>query len=569
MLPPNNMRNISCGAAEWLLVDSLVADPSDCDRAGVALNSLQLDPGSWRESTASRVVRWCPVEAKCAGGLAETARPVPCVAPPCNASVVSVSNASCALGHIGPLCETCGTNYFSVGADDLCQQCTGNEAAVIIGTLVGFTALVVLCLYVVAQFDGPRWANVKRPRLSWARGVWVRHADSMHIRFRILISLIQVIRSVNFSGGARLPPAFGSLLRVFGLVELDLPALLPFSCIFPFNFHGKLVMLTTTPVCIVYHLFLAANIAAKCQKRRLYDLCSFVGFFLMFTMYNIAMTSSFHFLSCSSPRGLLPLYGESNLRYLNADPSISCDQTMYLTMRNYAIAMIFMIGFGVPTFFGLVLFAERQAFRILRDGVPAARPSGKGNLFVRCLTCYGRAFSNRGNMPYKTPFGRGEGPQTPEAAQEYLRTDAWPAWYLAMPYKPKRFWWEVVECWRKANLAGTPVFLIHGSSEQARVILVFLGLWWLAMALAKPFLRASDALLAHLSHALIFATFAYGKYLEGLVPEPLADGVFSAWLLGILLLAFALERKSGERDVDAQGKGSTTQDGARKEIVNV
>jgi len=67
-------------------------------------NILDLNPGYWRMSNdSSNIIECSNKESNCLGGTA---------------------NFACALGHIGPLCESCDiVNNYSVAADYKCGRC--------------------------------------------------------------------------------------------------------------------------------------------------------------------------------------------------------------------------------------------------------------------------------------------------------------------------------------------------------------------------------------------------------------------------------------------------------------
>jgi hypothetical protein len=65
---------------------------------------------------------------------------------------------------------------------------------------------------------------------------------------------------------------------------------------------------------------------------------------------------------------------EDGSSYLKADLSLSCDTDAYTGWLAYATAMVFVYPLGIPAFYFVVVFINRQAIldaEVLEDGEPA------------------------------------------------------------------------------------------------------------------------------------------------------------------------------------------------------
>ena len=80
-----------------------------------------------------------------------------------------------------------------------------------------------------------------------------KHAKTFGTRFKILISLVQVVNGVGLVVSIRWPPFFLELMLILRLFAFDinLPELMSLSCLFPVNYYGTLTTKTAFPIGIV------------------------------------------------------------------------------------------------------------------------------------------------------------------------------------------------------------------------------------------------------------------------------------------------------------------------------
>lgn len=105
-------------------------------------------------------------------------------------------------------------------------------------------------------------------------------AERLNMRFRILISLYQILTGLGFVFSIPYPAAYKSLLRVLDLANLDFIDMMPLSCSLPLNFYGTLVLRTLLPLAVLAALYATAR-ASKALASR----CSSAGFLLIFLIY--------------------------------------------------------------------------------------------------------------------------------------------------------------------------------------------------------------------------------------------------------------------------------------------
>ena len=105
-----------------------ICEPCDeeraaCDRPGISLRTLPLEPGFWRVSETSVELRACPTPESCIGGTVCSANRT---SPNCNADNL------CEVGHRGPLCLVCERKCIESSAREVSKpaSCSARTNAV-------------------------------------------------------------------------------------------------------------------------------------------------------------------------------------------------------------------------------------------------------------------------------------------------------------------------------------------------------------------------------------------------------------------------------------------------------
>ena len=173
-------------------------------------------------------------------------------------------------------------------------------------------------------------------------------------------------------------PFYDDLMTAFSFLSLDFVNLAPLGCVFPANFHVKLVLRTAVPLGVVLALagLHAANewrlrrLAAKCRpsvaaKARgsrltwLSDHGVTAAFFLIFLIYPSNSAAILSFFQC------FPV--DDGHSYLRRDFSIDCDGDAHRAMTYYALAMVLIYPLGVPLLYWATFRAHGSALRMLRS----------------------------------------------------------------------------------------------------------------------------------------------------------------------------------------------------------
>jgi hypothetical protein len=107
---------------------------TECNRLGVALDSLPVAVGMWRQSSTSLHVRRCATLSS--GGVNGTYTT-------CLGGDISAGDAQCAKGYKGPLCELCEAQYYG-GKGASCTACPSSPVTALLLPLGALAAALVL-----------------------------------------------------------------------------------------------------------------------------------------------------------------------------------------------------------------------------------------------------------------------------------------------------------------------------------------------------------------------------------------------------------------------------------------
>jgi len=385
-------RNASTGAftCEECLSTHEVASlkMTDCSAPGTTLEALPLQPGFWRQSNRSRLVRACEVEGVCIGG--------------------SDVRIQCNGSHTGPLCDLCKEGFYG-GRGKPCEECEGDVAVTIalpVACIVVALLLIVLLLHryerrvvdaalnivdvagsrvdadkgkidVADALQGaalvspppspPSASSDSKPKRMLAQ--IVRRISNLGVKLRILISLVQVITQLGVTFDVQYPPFFTDLLSYISLVNLSV-GLLPFACVLEWvrmnNFYFELLTKTLMPLTFCLMLTGTAKVLRSCDGPRgklsgWSDACDNLWFFTLFLMYPSICSTIFQFFVIDVFDG----DGEERVELLRVDRSIDTTTDLYYAFFIYDIFMLCLFPIGVPLYYASIFFRNRHELREL------------------------------------------------------------------------------------------------------------------------------------------------------------------------------------------------------------
>ena len=277
----------------------------------------------------------------------------------------------------------------------------------------------------------------------------------------------------QFSGvvNVQYPPAYEKFLAALSVVNLNLGSILSLSCVMETNFYARLVLATMAPVAVLGALVITYRASMVRNGHSIHAMWVArkkhisVGLFLLFVVYSSVSYTIFQTFVCD------PL--DSGITYLRADYDLVCLTTTHVQFMTYAGIMVLVYPVGIPAVFAWVLF-------INRDGIKSVEDTTHGNRV----------------------------PPESEAIK-----DLW------APYKPSRYYYEVIECGRRIALTGLVVFIYPGSTAQVAIEALLAFVFSSLSEIISPFAEPLDAWLYRSGTWVIFL----GMYLALLLKMDATD----------------------------------------------
>ena len=278
-----------------------------------------------------------------------------------------------------------------------------------------------------------------------------------------LLGRLYLLNTVSFSqftsvANVAYPDIYQRLLDALDVFTFDLSWVLSAACVIDVDFHDRLLMATIGP--IITLLFLAATYSMATRINRggpealqvIWN--KHVSMVLLLTLLVYSSVSSVLFMSyaCDELED-----GEDGKNYLRADYRIQCDSPKHRGFQVYAGFMIVVYTLGVPAFYGVLLFRDRKILRHDQAG-------------------------------------------REESARVKSTSDLW------TPYKPSRFYYEVIECGRRVLLAGVVVFIYPNTAAQIAISLLMAFFFAVMSEALAPYASEWDTWLSRIGHAVVYVS---------------------------------------------------------------
>lgn len=226
------------------------------------------------------------------------------------------------------------------------------------------------------------------------------------------------------------PDVYERFLSVLNLVNMNLGIILSVSCVVETNFYSRLIFATMGPLVVLGALAATYTVSrsrnqhspAGMQAAKHKHLS--IALFIMLVVYSSVSFNIFQTFFCETL--------DDGTDYLRADYSLTCSEDLHTAMKVYAGLMIFVYPIGIPAVFAWWLISNRNDLLKVEVGPTANVLAGANSL--------DHLQSMRG---------------------------------LWGPYKPHRYYFEVVECGRRIVLTGLAVFINPGSASHVALEVVF------------------------------------------------------------------------------------------------
>ena len=249
-----------------------------------------------------------------------------------------------------------------------CESCSSDGTAAAANVKVPWEFIVFLCCL------GLIFILVMRKQAKQLRHMTTTEEKMLHLRrnhkktvigslstkFKILISMYQILSQFENLLQVRFPPIFENFTRQLGeIFNLDFLSMVKVGCIVETNFYTKLLVTTITPIALSLMIFgftWLKMLCLKTEELKMHALDRAMATFLVLTymvFVSVSMTI-FYTFGCRT-------YGDNPERFLALDQSISCDTEKHKNYMIYASVMIFVYPIGITTLYLLLLWSNRQA----------------------------------------------------------------------------------------------------------------------------------------------------------------------------------------------------------------
>ncbi len=292
--------------------------------------------------------------------------------------------------------------------------------------------------------------------------------------------------SAQFTSVANIafPNVYEDFLDVLDVFNFDINWILSAGCFIDADFHDRLLISTTAPVVALFFLAGTYCVASRINRgdagalQIIWNKHVSTVLLLTFLVYSSVSATLFSAFACDEL--------DDGKNYLRADYRIECDSSKHRAIQVYAGFMIAVYAVGIPAFYGLLLFWNRDELK-------------------------------------------SDQPQREYSARATAIFDLW------SPYKPSVFYYEVIECGRRILLAGVAVFIYPNTAAQIAVTLMMAFFFVVASEVLAPYESNWDTWVSRMGHAVIFTSMYVALLLKVDVSDERTGSqkVFEAFLVTV------------------------------------
>ena len=285
------------------------------------------------------------------------------------------------------------------------------------------------------------------------------------------------------------PGVYRAFLSGIDAINFDLGFMLSTGCLWSdLDFHDRLLTDTIGPLAILallgvtYAVALHRNADSGIivrEKIRNKHLSSML--LLVFLVYSSASSAVFRMFACDSL--------DDGKTYLRADYRILCADAKHRALQVYAAIMIFVYPVGIPLLYAGLLYRHRKVLSDAKSSKSIAKPIA----------------------------------------------DLWE------PYRPRFFYYEVVECVRRVVLTGVVVFIYPNDAAQIAITLFNTFFFFVVSEVLSPYQSISDMWLSRGGHLVIYFSLFDALLLKVDVSEERSESQHAfAWVLVALHAAMVV-----------------------------
>ncbi|CAM9115923.1 unnamed protein product, partial [Laminaria digitata] len=248
------------------------------------------------------------------------------------------------------------------------------------------------------------------------------------------------------------PGVYQTLLSGLNSINLDLGFVVSAGCLWSgIDFHDRLLAGTIWPfgvlglLAVTYGVALSRNSGSDDSVREnIRNKHLTAVLLLLFFVYPSVSSTVFRMFACD------PL--DDGEEYLRADYRIICTDAKHRDLQVYAAIMIAVYPVGIPLLFGVLLYRHRAVLSDARANKAAAQSIAS----------------------------------------------------LWAPYRPSRFYYEVIECARRIMLTGAVVFIYPNDTAQIAITIMNSFFFFVVSEVLSPYESVADTWVSRSGHVLIF-----------------------------------------------------------------
>ena len=249
------------------------------------------------------------------------------------------------------------------------------------------------------------------------------------------------------------PGVYQDFLNAIDIINFDLGSVLAAGCMWTgIDFHDRLVVSTIGPLVVVAFLAMTYEIAVRRSVASSDDTVAekilhkhqTALLLVTFLVYSLVSSIVMQTYACETL--------DDGIEYLRADYRIHCTDAKHKIFEVYAGIMVFVYPVGIPLLYAVLLFQRRD---VLADA-------------------------------------------------DADKTIAQPIAGLWEPYRPERFYYEVIECGRRFLLTGVVVFIFPSTAAQIAITMLIAFLFFAMFEILSPYTSESDMWFSRGGHVIIF-----------------------------------------------------------------
>ena len=390
----------------------------------------------------------CPVDDSCEGGL----------------------DSPCKIGYEGPLCAVCSSGYYK--QLQICTRCPSKKWIAAQLSIIVFFLLAVAVMVV--------WKSKQKDKKTEKIPV----IDRFFSKLKIIIGFYQVTYGLlEVFAYIKWPDSLEFIAKYSGVLQLNILQIAPIQCLFKglqVDAFGSLFAIMAVNSVVIgisglsYGVYKAKllkheGLEDEEKSRRLQQTKELVYRYLFFLLYVTYLSS------CSKTAAVLPLACHELCRdeneefcrkYLKADYSTQCESPNYhyLLVGAY-ISTAYIISLPAASF--IALWRQRRIIFSLKDAEASRRP-GHGMEMITGLR------------------------------------------FLFENYKPRSWYWELVEMSRKVILTSALILVGQESRSYIGLTLVIAGMYGMLFSWIRPMQDAFENRLMSTSLAVTIVNLAVG-----------------------------------------------------------